>query len=211
MSTPRIQPILPSEWTPEIHDALGTFPKSRDFVLARWKAGSDMRGMHVLGVLAQHPALCRAFCTFNNHVATATALSAHDRELAILRVSWLFRSEYEFVQHVILGKRAGLTDEEIARVQAGPDATGWSADDADLLRAVDELHMNASVGDGTWARLSKRFDTKQMIDLIFVIGCYAILGMAINSFATPLEDGVAPLDPAVSARMHGAKCGDALP
>lgn len=202
--TPRIEPLLPSEWNEEIHDALGAFPSSRDFVLARWRAGSDMRGMHVLGVFAHHPALARAFCTFNAHAARPAALSARERELLILRISWLCRSEYEFVQHLILGRRAGLSEDELERVQRGPDAAGWAADDADLLCAVDELHARARIGDETWTRLSRRFATPQLMDIVFVIGCYQVLAMAINSFGTPLEDGVAPLDPAVRARMHAA-------
>ena len=41
------------------------------------------------------------------------------------------------------------------------------------------------------------------MDLVFLIGCYDVLAMAIKSFQTQLEPGVAPLDPAVRARMAG--------
>ncbi|HKY91582.1 MAG TPA: carboxymuconolactone decarboxylase family protein [Nevskiaceae bacterium] len=199
----RIPPILPSEWDATILDALGAFPKGLEFVLQRWKdGGKDARGMHVLGTLAHHPALAKAFLTFNQHVAVGTQLSARVRELVILRISWLRRSEYEFVQHVILGLRAGLTDAEIARIQEGPDAPGWGAEDADLLRAVDELAFRAAVGRETWARLSMTYSTQQLLDLVFVIGCYEILGMAFNSVQAQLEPGVPGLDPAVRARMH---------
>lgn len=199
----RIPPILPSDWDATILDALGAFPKGLEFVLQRWNAGGeDARGMHVLGTLAHHPALAKAFLTFNQHVATASTLPARVRELVILRISWLRRSEYELVQHVILGRRAGLTDDEIERIQAGPDAPGWSAGDADLVRAVDELHGRAAIGPATWKRLSATFSTQQMMDLIFVIGCYEILGMAFNSFNAQLEPGVPGLAPDVLARMH---------
>jgi len=113
--------------------------------------------MHVLGVMAPHPPLAKAFLTFNAHVAGASTLSVRVRELAILRISWLRRGEYEFVQHVILGLRAGLSAAEIERVQLGPDAAGWDPADADLLRAVDELNADACIGDATWERLGRRF------------------------------------------------------
>src|SRR3546814_3983089 len=80
----------------------------------------------------QHPALAKAFLTFNNHVATASTVTARVRELVILRISWLRRAEYEFIQHVILGRRAGLSDIEIERIQIGADAPGWAPLDADL-------------------------------------------------------------------------------
>src|SRR5688500_17294667 len=63
----RIDPLLPADWKPEIHDAVSVFPTARDFVLSRFKE-PGARGMHGIGVLLQHPALAKAFLTFNNHV-----------------------------------------------------------------------------------------------------------------------------------------------
>lgn len=201
-ASPRIEPILPSGWNEEIHDALGAFPKGRDFVLARWAEGSDLRGMHLLGTLARYPALAKAFLTFNAHVAGASTLSARERELLILRISWLRRSHYELVQHLVLGRRAGLREEEIERISAGPDAAGWSEQDAELLRAADELHAAARIGAATWARLASRYSEQQLMDLVFCVACYEAIAMAANSFATQLEPGVAPLEPAMAARLH---------
>jgi hypothetical protein len=52
------------------------------------------------------------------------------------RHAWLRRSEYEFIQHVVIARPVGLTDAEIER---GPDAPGGAPADADIVRAVDEL------------------------------------------------------------------------
>jgi 4-carboxymuconolactone decarboxylase len=201
-STPRITPLLPPAWDEVILDALGASPRGLEFVLSRWKAGGvDARGLHVLGTFAHHPALAKAFLTFNNHVAGASTLSARVRELAVLRISWLRHAEYEFVQHVILGMRAGLSAEEVERVQQGADAPGWEPVDAGILQATDELHTHSRILPDTWDRLAARFDTAQLMDLVFLVGCYNLLAMAIQSFQTQLEPGVAALDPAVRARM----------
>jgi alkylhydroperoxidase family enzyme len=198
--TPRIVPVLPSEWDAAEYDALSAFPSGRDFVLSKWKTGGA-QGMHGLGTMLRHPALAKAFLTFNNHVATASSVSKRIRELLILRIGWLRRSEYEFVQHLVLGGRAGLTAAELERIQFGPDAPGWEPEDADLLRAVDELHASACIQDDTWARLNERFDTPQLLDIIFAIGCYDLLAMVFNSARVELEPGVEPLAPAVRGRM----------
>lgn len=199
---PRIEPILPSEWDEEILDALGAFPSSLNFVLSRWNEKSeDIRGMHVLGFFATHPALAKAFLTLNKHVAADTTLTTRERELLILRIGWLTKSEYEFGQHIILGRRAGITDDEILRLQEGPDAAGWSEDDADLIRAADDLHFHSRLSDSTWEKLSKRYDHKQIMDLIFVVGVYALMATAINTYNIPAEPGAADLDPEVRARM----------
>lgn len=203
---PRATPVLPPDWDAAVHDAVSAFPSGRDFVLSAWKAGEQgIRGLHGLGVILRYPALAKAFLTFNNHVATGSAISRRIRELLILRISWLRRADYEFIQHVVLGRRAGLTDPEIARVPGGPDAPGWDPIDADLLRAVDELHEHACIQGETWTRLAAHFDTKQLMDIVFTVGCYELLAMVFKTFGVQLEPGVDPLDPAMRAQMHAAK------
>jgi len=201
---PRIAPLSVPEWDATAHDALSAFPSGRDFVLARWQSGGA-RGMHALGTMLRHPALAKAFLTFNNHVAVASTVSKRIRELLILRINWLRGEEYEFVQHQVLGLRAGLTEAEIERVQLGPDAPGWDPEDADLVRAVDELHLHACIQEATWQRLAARFDIQQLLDIIFAVGCYEVLAMVFKTCRIPLEPGVDPLAPATRARMHAAK------
>jgi len=200
---PRIAPIHPSEWDATAHDALSAFPTGRDFVLSRWQTGGA-NGMNALGTMLRHPALAKAFLTFNNHIAIGSTVPRRIRELLILRISWLRGEEYEFVQHQVLGLRAGLTEAELERVQLGPDAPGWDPGDADLVRAVDELHANAYIEDETWAHLSQRFNTQQLLDILFAVGCYEVLAMVFKTCRVPLEPGLNPLDPATRARMQAS-------
>lgn len=199
----RIAPLLPPKWDELVHDAVAAFPSGRDFVLTHYRdQDGGARGSHGFGVLLHYPALAKAFLTFNQHVAIASSLNKRQRELLILRISWLRRSEYEFVQHVVVGRNAGLSDAEIERVQLGPDAAGWDAFEADLVRAVDELHADARIGDATWARLATQLRREQLMDLVFVVGCYDVLAMVFKTFDVQLEPGVQPLSPDVQARMH---------
>jgi 4-carboxymuconolactone decarboxylase len=200
---PRVLPLLPPEWDAATHDAASAFPSARDFVVSRHQdQAGGARGMHGLGVILRHAPLAKAFLTFNNHVAVASSVSKRIRELLILRISWLRRSEYEFVQHVVLGRNAGLSEVEIERVQLGPDAAGWDPVEADLVRAVDELHVDARIRDATWTRLSGHFSPSQLMDIVFVVGCYDVLAMVFKTFGAQLEPGVDALDDAVRSRMH---------
>ncbi len=200
----RIAPLLPPDWDDAVMDAVSAFPSGRDFVLNGWKAGGHgVRGMHGLGLTLHYPALSKAFLTFNNHVATGSTLSRRSREILILRISWLRRAEYEFIQHVVLGRRAGLTDEDIERITVGPDAPGWADPiEAELVRAVDELHEHACIQDATWARLGTQFNRDQLMDLVFCVGCYDLLAMVFKTFGAQLEEGVEALSPEMRARMH---------
>jgi 4-carboxymuconolactone decarboxylase len=60
-------------------------------------------------------------------------ISARDRELVILRAGYNWKAGYEWAQHKRIGLDCGLTEEEIERIKAGPDAPGWSANDKALL------------------------------------------------------------------------------
>ncbi|MFC4253449.1 carboxymuconolactone decarboxylase family protein [Sinimarinibacterium flocculans] len=200
---PRVEPKLPADWGEAEHDAMSAMPGARDFVLANWQ--KDPRGVNGLGVMLQHPLATRAFLTFNNHVAVTSTIGKRERELLILRMSWLRGSEYEFLQHVVLGKRFGLSDADIERLQRGPEAPGWSPLDADLLRAVDELQADARIGDATWERLSQHLTLEQRIDLIYTVGCYEIAGMLFKTLGAQLDAGVEPLPDEVRRRMHARR------
>ncbi len=200
---PRVAPALPEDWGEAAHDALNTFPAGRDFLLSAWRSGqAGIQGLNLMGTQLLHPTLAKASLPLNAHVAKGITVSTRVRELLILRIAWLQRSEYEYVQHMRQGKLAGLTDAEIERVQQGPDAPGWDPLDADLLRAVDELHSVACIQRPTWERLARRFDVKQLMDVIYIVGCYGVVSMFCNSCGVQLEAGQTPLDAATRARMH---------
>ena len=113
--------------------------------------------------MLNHPKVAGPWFAYNNVLLYDPAITARQRELAILRVAWLARGTYEWLQHVRLGQQAGITDAELEAIAAGPDAGSWAPLEADLLRAVDELMGDARISDDTWKRLSEHFDTRQLM------------------------------------------------
>ncbi len=144
----------------------------------------------IFRTLVRHPKLLKRWMVFGNHILAKSTLPPRERELLILRIGWLCKAEYEFGQHVRIGRSAGLSDEEIERVGAGPDAPGWSSADATLLRAVDELHSDAFISDVTWQELAERYEVPQLMDVVFTVGQYNMLGMALNSLGVQPESPV---------------------
>src|SRR5262249_61408959 len=104
---------------------------------------------------------------------------------------WLCRAESGGAQDVGLGGREKLTDDEIRRIGEGPDAPGWSSLDRALLRATDELHGDACVSDATWAELAEHLNERQLMDVVFTVGNYNLVSMALNSFGVQLDPGLA--------------------
>lgn len=175
LSEPRVHPLPDAEVPDEVRKYAGVRP--------------DGSVLNIYRTLARHPKLAKRWLVFGTHVLSKSTLSARERELVILRTGWLCRSEYEWGQHARIGKAAGLGADEIKRIAQGPDAPGWSAFDATLLRAADELHADQFITDATWQALRERYDEQQVIDLIFAIGQYTLVCMALNSLGVQLEPG----------------------
>lgn len=176
---PRVPPRPESEWDDELRA-----------LLRRSAPTGGGRVLNIFATLAHHPGLLKRWLVFGAHVLAKSTLPARERELAILRVGWLCRAEYEWGQHVEIGLGAGLGEEEIRRIAAGPDAPGWSPADADLLRVVDELHAHQFVSDATWKAVASRWTTQQLMDLVFAVGQYTLVSMALNTFGVQLDPGV---------------------
>jgi alkylhydroperoxidase family enzyme len=145
------------------------------------------KGLNALGMFAHHPALTRAFNTFNGHVLFATTLSTRQRELLVLRVAAVRHSAYEWAQHVILARDAGLTDDEVQRVADDPTGAAWVPLERALLAAVDELLADARITDDTWATLAADLDEQQLLDVVFTVGAYDLVAMAFRSFDVELD------------------------
>ena len=147
-------------------------------------------GINISKTLAHHPMLADAWGTFAGYVMRDNTLPPRDRELLILRIGYLCGAEYEWGQHSRIARQVSLSDEEIVRVTKGPEAAGWSSFDRALLRAVDELHRDAYVSDRTWAELDARYDTKQLMDVVFTVGEYNLVSMAVKTFRVPMDEGI---------------------
>lgn len=149
------------------------------------------KGLHLLGLFAHHPELTRAYNTFNGHLLFATTLTLRQRELLVLRVASRRGAEYEWLQHKVIALDLGMSPEEVDRVVAGPDAGGWEPVEAALLRAVDELVADARIGDATYAALAAELDAQQLLDLVFTVGAYDLLAMAMRTFDVEPDDDLA--------------------
>lgn len=185
----RVDPLHPKEWPPQMRDALAAMnpPVRRHPPLP---TEGRPKGLNVLGALAYHPELSKAFFTFNGHLLSATSLTPRQREMLILRTAVLRQSEYEWAQHVVIAGDVGISRDEVAQIAWGPDSALWSEADAALLRTADELVADGIIGDATWATLNAHLSIQQILDVIFTVGAYETLGWMLRSFGVELDDDV---------------------
>jgi AhpD family alkylhydroperoxidase len=131
--------------------------------------------------LGRHPALFRGWLRFAGRLMPRGKLPRRETELVILRVADVRECRYEHEHHLRLGRRAGLSDAEIARVAGGPAAEGWAPREQAVLDATDELLADGDVADETWSRLSGLLDTRELIELVLLVGHYEMLAKTIKT------------------------------
>jgi 4-carboxymuconolactone decarboxylase len=172
----RLPPLPADQWDDAVQQALAVMlPEER-------RNPGD--ASNILSTFVRHPALTKEFLRFNVHLLFRSTLPPRLRELAILRVAHRTDSEYEWFQHVKMGLREGLTEDEIAGVQRGEAVDEF---DRTVLTGVDELMDSYELSDATWSALGGRFDERQRMDFVFTIGCYITVAMALKTFGIELD------------------------
>ena len=177
LDKPRIPALEADQWDDDAQELLQPF-------VARGRV------LNIFKTLANHPDLARRWMVFANHILGKSKLAVRERELIILRIGYLCQAGYEWGQHVLIAREAGMTDEEIRTARTGPDTPGLSDLDRLLLQATDELHADAHVSDGTWEGLSDHLSRQQLMDVVFTVGQYNLVSMALNSFGVQADEGL---------------------
>jgi alkylhydroperoxidase family enzyme len=179
-SSPRIHPLEPADYT----------DRAREFFAVVEGPGGRQGGtrLNVIQTLARHPDLAIAYFEFGRYILRRSSLPDRLRELATLRTAWLCGSAYEWKQHARSAERDGISPVELEAIKEGPAASIWTVDiDRAVLQATDELKARNDLDDATWERLAACLDERQIMDLIFTVGCYTALAMALNAMRVQPE------------------------
>ena len=177
LSAPRIPPLEAEHWNDTAREAMQPFVT----------AGS---AFNIFKTMTNHPDLMKRWMVFANHVLFKQSLAPRERELLILRIGYLCKAGYEWGQHVQVARKYGMSDDEIRSAKSGPGTPGLSELDSLLLQATDELHADSFVSDVTWNALARHLSTEQLMDLVFTVGQYNLVSMALNSFGVQPDAGL---------------------
>lgn len=167
MTTPRLPPLDPADFTPEQAALVGDWSH---LVFSR--------------VIVRHPEMYALFVPYIRQLIAESILPPRDREVLVLRVLAQADETYEMHHHEMIARSAGMSDAEIAAACSGEGLDAW---DSALVRAADELVDAKRLSDASWATLSARYDEKQMMEVVFLVGCYAVMAMLTKSFDMALE------------------------
>ena len=176
---PRMAPLPPDEQDERTREMLDTLRPD--------PGGPDL---NIFATFARHPRLLRRWSQFGGTLLSGD-LDPRDREILILRTAWSCQAEYEWGQHVVIGKQAGVTEAEILACTRPMAEGGWREHDQALLRAADDLHAESRLSDRTWEMLAGRLTEAQLIEVCMVVGQYHLVAFTLNSLGVEREPGVA--------------------
>jgi alkylhydroperoxidase family enzyme len=144
--------------------------------------------LNIFRMVAHATANLRPFLRYGGSILGRQQLSARLRELAILRVAHLSHARYEWVQHVPIAKATGVTDTQIAALEAG-DATAacFDARDQLVLRFTDEVVRDVRASDATFAAMAGGFPPQEIVELILAIGFYMAVARLLETTAVDIE------------------------
>jgi len=132
------------------------------------------RNTNLHKLLVNSPDMARAFNGVGNYIRFKSSLDPRLRELAILQVGWLAKSEYEFTHHVRIGKEFGVTDEDIAGLIAETDGKPSRLEPLAkvILKGAREMTRDMAMSEATFAEIKRELSNEQMVDLVLTIAFY---------------------------------------
>jgi 4-carboxymuconolactone decarboxylase len=145
--------------------------------------------LNVFKAVCNCPKIGRNFVRLGNSILNPELLDPKLRELAILRVGNLLRSEYEFTKHVVIAKAVGVTDDQIDELSNWTFSKKFSEVERAVLQYTDEVTMNVKVSDGTFANLKRFFDDQAIVKLTAAIGYYGMVSKILVALQVELEPG----------------------
>ena len=117
-----------------------------------------------------------------------TSFTDRAREIAILTVATHHDATFERYAHERIGRRAGLTDVELAALRAG-DLTVWTdPGDRVVAETAGELLATGDLGDDSYERAIAQLGESGLFELTTLVGYYALLAVQLRIFRVPTPD-----------------------
>jgi 4-carboxymuconolactone decarboxylase len=185
-SAPRVLPLGEAQFNAAAHEIAGRFVSE-----------ASCR-TNIIRTLAQLPEAMEPFLGWamffvstKEGRSVGISLPARQREIIIIRIGHLSKSDYELAQHVKISQDAGLTADEFRRVRMGAQA-GWDRADEALIKACDDIVADFCVGDQAWKALADHFTPRQMMEVVMTAAQYVQLSIMLNSFGVQVEPDLLP-------------------
>ncbi|HEX4564448.1 MAG TPA: carboxymuconolactone decarboxylase family protein [Solirubrobacteraceae bacterium] len=152
----------------------------------------------LLRMVANAESAFEDWLSYSNSILTVLELDPALRELAILQVAHLERSQYEWVQHVAIGQALGVTSAQIAAIERDDEAdSSFNDDEASVLRLARAFVLDGTASEDMVLDAQERIGARGVVELLLVLGHYMAIARFVASTglepqAPILEQGPIP-------------------
>jgi 4-carboxymuconolactone decarboxylase len=162
-------------------------------VAAEISAGprKDVRGPFV--PMMRSPGLTGPTQALGAYIRWGVKLPLHLAEMAGLMAARDWSCQFEWAVHVPHAIKGGLHPDTIDALAECRRPEKMKKDEAIVYDFVNELLKNRGVSDPTYARAVKHFGEESVVDLIGVVGYYAMIAMLMNVARTSPPSGMPTL------------------
>jgi 4-carboxymuconolactone decarboxylase len=128
-----------------------------------------------------------AMLAYNLVETRLTTVSPQLREVVILTVGAVWKSDYELYAHGAVAQSVGIDAEDIALVCSGEPPVNLGPEGAVAQRFALAIMKSHQVSDDLYAEALAQFGHKALIDMIHLAGIYTTICALLNTFRVPAE------------------------
>ena len=118
-----------------------------------------------------------------------TSLPPRLKEFAILCTAQHWKAQYEWHAHAPMAAADGVKETTIRNLKAGRPAKSAAKDEMAIYEFVKEVYAKRRVSNAAYVRLRKIIGDTGMVELVGILGYYALISMTLNVFRMPLPEG----------------------
>jgi 4-carboxymuconolactone decarboxylase len=157
--------------------------------LLRARRGGQLSGLDRL--LLHSPPVAEGWNALLRALRTGTTLPGDLRELIVLRIAVLNGAAFEWAAHEPIGRRAGLTDDQLValRTPDGAASPVWSPVQAAVLAFTDASTTAVAVPEPVFAALREHLDDRGVVEVVATVGGYAMVSRFLVALEVPPPDG----------------------
>ena len=149
---------------------------------------SDGRLVGPFNAILASPEIASSFLALQASEQEHTSLHERVRQVVILTVGAVWKSDYERYAHAAVARKAGLSDEVIRALAEGQQTDDLTEDERIAQRFTKQLTADRQVDDSLYAEAESTLGTKGIVDLIVLAGCYGIVSSLLNAFRVPVPE-----------------------
>jgi alkylhydroperoxidase family enzyme len=157
-------------------------------LIEKFRAGRRGRLINIYRMLLNAPPLAESWFNHSNTVRWGTTLSGRLREIVIIRVGHLTKSEYVLRQHVpSLALADGVSLEECDALADWRASKHFSESERAVLAYADTMTRDIAVPEPVFAEVKRHFNAREIVEITVLIGTYNMNARVLRALELDLE------------------------